>query len=98
MVRPSLCRRVSFNPNVTYFKPRGVPLSNLNEISLKIEEIEAIRLKDLEGISQEKCAKKMKISQPTFHRLVISARKKISEAIIKGKAIKIEGGNFRYEA
>lgn len=95
MVRPRLCRRVRFNPNVTYFKPRGIPLVDLEEIILNVEEFEAVRLKDLEGLEQEECAKKMNISQPTFHRLILSARKKIADAIINGKAIKIEGGNYK---
>jgi len=95
MVRPRLCRRVRFNPDVTYFKPRGIPLKELEEIILHVDEFEAIRLKDLEGLEQEECAKKMNISQPTFHRLVLSARKKIADAIINGKAIKIEGGNYK---
>ncbi len=95
MARPRLCRRVGFNPNVTYFKPRGVPLSESEEVILHVDEYEAIRLKDLEGLEQENCAKKMNISQPTFHRLVISARRKIADAIINGKSIKIEGGNYK---
>jgi predicted DNA-binding protein (UPF0251 family) len=95
MVRPKLCRKVGLNPNVTYFKPRGIPLRNLKETILAVEEYEAIRLKDLENLEQEICAKKMNISQPTFHRLILSARKKIAEAIINGKAIRIEGGNYR---
>ena len=95
MVRPRLCRRVRFSPNVDYFKPRGVPLADLEETILNVEEFEAVRLKDLEGFEQEECAKKMNISQPTFHRLVVSARKKIADAIINGKAIKIEGGSFK---
>jgi len=95
MVRPRLCRRVGFDPNVTYFKPRGIPLRELEEVILPVDEYEAVRLKDLEGLEQEECAKKMNISQPTFHRLVISARKKIADAIINGKAIKIEGGNHK---
>ena len=95
MVRPRLCRRVRFNPDITYFKPRGIPLRELEEVILLVDEYEAVRLKDLEGLEQEECAKKMNISQPTFHRLVLSARKKIADAIINGKAIKIEGGNYR---
>ena len=62
---------------------------------MHVDEYEAVRLKDLEGLEQEDCAKKMNISQPTFHRLVLSARKKIADAIINGKAIRIEGGNYR---
>jgi predicted DNA-binding protein (UPF0251 family) len=95
MVRPRLCRRVRFNPNVTYFKPRGIPLKRLEETILNVDEFEAVRLKDLEGLEQDECARKMNISQPTFHRLVLSARKKIADAIINGKAIRIEGGNYR---
>jgi len=96
MVRPRLCRRVRFQPNVVYFKPRGIPLRELEEVVLAVDEFEAVRLKDLEGLEQEDCAKKMNISQPTFHRMVLSARKKIADAIVNGKAIKIEGGNFRF--
>jgi predicted DNA-binding protein (UPF0251 family) len=90
MVRPRLCRRIFSNPDVTYFKPRGIPMNNLAEIILRMDEYEAVKLKDLEGLEQEECAKRMNISQPTFHRLVVSARKKISDAIINGKAIKVE--------
>jgi len=95
MVRPRLCRRILAEPNVTYFKPRGIPLRQLSEVVISFDEFEAVRLKDLEGLEQEECAKKMKISQPTFHRLVLSARKKIADAIINGKAIQIHGGNYR---
>lgn len=97
MVRPHRCRRVNLEPNVTYFKPRGIPLVELEEVILQVDEFEAVRLKDLEGLEQEECAKKMNISQPTFHRLVLSARKKISDAIVNGKAIKIGGGNIKYK-
>lgn len=90
MVRPRLCRRILSNPNVTYFKPRGIPMNMLSEVVLRMDEYEAVRLKDLEGLEQEECAKRMNISQPTFHRLVVSARKKISDAIVHGKAIKVE--------
>lgn len=94
MARPRLCRRVMFNPETTYFKPQGIPMRELQENLLAVDEYEAVRLKDLEGIEQEECAKKMNISQPTFNRLIRAARKKIADAIINGKAIKIEGGNY----
>ena len=87
-----VCRRIRFNPDITYFKPRGVPLRELEEVILQPDEIEAIKLKDLEGLDQEECAKRMNISQPTFHRTIILARKKVADAIINGKAIKMEGG------
>jgi len=95
MARPRLCRRVGYNPEITYFKPRGVPLADLEEVILNVDEFEAVRLKDLEGLEQEECAKKMNISQPTFHRLALSARKKIADGIVNGKALKIDGGNFK---
>jgi predicted DNA-binding protein (UPF0251 family) len=95
MPRPRLCRRVWLQPNVTYFKPAGVRMIDLEESILAVDEFEAVRLKDLLGLEQEEAAKKMNISQPTFHRLVLSARKKIADAIVNGKAIKIEGGNFK---
>jgi hypothetical protein len=95
MARPRLFRRVRFNPNVTYFKPAGIRMIELKESVLGFDEFEAVRLKDLEGLEQEECAKKMNISQPTFNRLVRGARKKIADAIINGKAIKIEGGDFK---
>jgi predicted DNA-binding protein (UPF0251 family) len=91
MVRPRLCRKIKFNPSVTYFKPQGIQLRELEEVILHLEEYEAIRLKDFKGLEQNECAKKMNISQPTFNRSIMSARKKISDAIINGKAIKIEG-------
>ncbi|MBL7148136.1 MAG: DUF134 domain-containing protein [Nanoarchaeota archaeon] len=95
MPRPRLCRRVRFEPNVTYFKPKGIGLKELDVSILTVDEFEAVRLKDFENMDQEKAAKKMDISQPTFHRLVLSARKKIADAIVNGKAIKIEGGNYK---
>jgi predicted DNA-binding protein (UPF0251 family) len=95
MPRPRLCRRVWLEPNTTYFKPAGIPVRKLEEVVLTVDEFEAIRLKDLEGLEQEEASKKMNISQPTFFRLLDSARKKISDAIINGKAIKIEGGNYK---
>jgi predicted DNA-binding protein (UPF0251 family) len=95
MPRPRICRRVWLLPNVTYFKPAGIRMSSLEENILTVDEFEAVRLKDLLGLEQEDAAKKMNISQPTFHRLLLSARKKITDALVNGKAIKIEGGNFK---
>lgn len=89
MPRPKLYRRIKFNPNVTYFKPQGVPMRFLEMVELTIEEAEALRLKNIKNLSQTECAKKMKTSQSTFQRILSSAYKKISEALINGKAIKI---------
>jgi len=94
MPRPQKCRRVEFLPNVTYFKPAGIPLRDLEEVCMSIEEVEAIRLKDLEGLEQEQGAEKMNISRPTFQRVLASARQKMADALLGGKAIRIEGGNF----
>jgi predicted DNA-binding protein (UPF0251 family) len=95
MPRPRRHRKVRFLPEVNYFKPAGIRMSNLEESILTVDEFEAIRLKDLEGLQQEEAAKKMNVSQPTFFRLLDSARKKIADAIVNGKAIKIEGGVYK---
>jgi len=89
MPRPRLCRRIRFNPNVTYFKPQGVPMRFLEIIELTAEEVEALRLKNVQGLDQQEAAKKMNTSQSTFQRILSSAYKKISDALINGKAIKI---------
>ena len=94
MPRPTKWRRVGFVPEITYFKPAGVPIHALEEVCLSVEEAEAIRLKDLEGMEQEQCAQTMQISRPTFHRVLVSARGKLADALLNGKAIRIEGGNF----
>jgi predicted DNA-binding protein (UPF0251 family) len=95
MPRPRRIRRIEFQPDVTYFKPAGVPMANLKESLLSFEEFEVIRLIDSEEIDQNKAAEKMKISQPTLSRLLKEARKKLSDAIVNGQAIKIQGGNFK---
>jgi uncharacterized protein len=94
VARPFKCRRVAFMPGVTYFKPAGIPLRMLEENRISVEEAEALRLKDVEGLEQKEGAKKMNISRPTFQRVLSSARKKIADALLNGKAIRIEGGNF----
>jgi len=89
MSRPRLYRRINFNPEVTYFKPQGVPMRFLDVEELSLEEVEALRLKNIEDLDQIDCAKKMNTSQSTFQRIITSAYKKISMALINGKAIKI---------
>ncbi len=90
MPRPRIPRCLRFRPNVYYFKPQGIPLRMLEEVALLSDELEAIKLHDVDGLEQIDAAKKMNISQPTFGRILNSAYKKIAEAIIKGKAIRIE--------
>ncbi len=89
MPRPRLCRRIRFNPNVNYFKPQGVPMRCLEVIELTTEEAEALRLKNIKDLDQEEAAEKMNTSQSTFQRILSSAYKKITKALIQGKAIKI---------
>ena len=95
MVRPKKCRFVGKEPVTDHFKPRGIPLNQLAEVTLSIEEYEAIRLSDIEAYDQTKSAELMNVSQSTYHRILDSARKKIAEAIVKGKALRIEGGVFK---
>lgn len=97
MARPNNPRRVGFLPRAIRFKPAGIKASSLEEVVLGNDEIEAIRLKDLLGLSQGEAAKEMHISQPTFHRLVLTARQKIADAFVNGKAVRIEGGNIDLE-
>lgn len=89
MARPVKPRKILFNPNVVYFKPRAVPLSVLKEVDLDVDEMEAIRLCDFKNLDQDEAAKRMKISQSTLQRILTSARRKIAEALTEGKAIKI---------
>jgi predicted DNA-binding protein (UPF0251 family) len=94
MTRPKKCRRIAFMPGVNYFKPAGIPMRFLEEVCLSFEETESLRLKDIEGLDQQQCATMMNISRPTFQRVLGSARKKIAGALLNGKAIRIEGGNY----
>jgi len=89
MTRPLKQRRVRFEPEVNYFKPRAVPLSVLEEVDLGMDELEALRLCELKKLEQVEAAKRMKISQSTLQRILSSAHQKITEALIKGKAIRI---------
>ncbi|MCK4258042.1 MAG: DUF134 domain-containing protein [Halanaerobiales bacterium] len=95
MPRPPKERRVEYIPEVKYFKPAGIPMRDLEEVVVTIEEVEAIRLKDQEGLQQEDCAKRMQVSRPTFQRILMEARKKVADALIQGKAIRFEGGDYR---
>jgi len=90
MPRPCIKRRVQGRPNSSYFKPAGIKITELEETLLTLSEFETIRLIDLEETPQEQASNKMQISQPTLSRILKSARKKIADSIINGKAIKIE--------
>ncbi len=88
-MRPKKCRRIKCKIEADYFKPRGIPLVELQEMELLFDELEAIRLADFLGLYHEEAAKRMDISRATFGRTLENARKKIAESIITGKAIKI---------
>lgn len=92
MARPKCPRFIAEAHNTAYFKPRGIPLYKLQETELTFDELEAVRLADLEGLYQEQAAQRMNVSRATFGRIVESAHHKIADALINGKAIKIEGG------
>ncbi len=89
MARPKKRRRINCHPSAYFFKPRGIPLFELEEILLEDDELEAIRLADHQSLSHEDAAAKMKISRATFGRIIHSARKKIADGILNGKAIRI---------
>ena len=94
MPRPRKCRRIESIPGTTYFKPAGIPMRMLEDVHLTIDEVEALRLKEIEELDQETGAERMGISRPTFQRILASARKKVADAVLNGKAIRIEGGIF----
>jgi len=92
--RPKKFRKIGFFPEITYFKPAGIPLRELEEVVLSLDEVEALRLAELQDLEQEEAAKKMKISRITFLRILHSAHKKIAESLIYGKAIQMKGGDI----
>lgn len=96
MPRSKKWRKISFVPESNYFIPMGVKKSELEEIQLKLEEVEAIRLKDIEGMHQVDCAKEMGISRQTFQLILDAARRKTAIALTTGKAINISGGTYTY--
>ncbi|MDK2917497.1 MAG: uncharacterized protein PWQ37_230 [Candidatus Petromonas sp.] len=94
--RPVKPRKIAFMPENKYFVPLGKRKCELKEIGLKLEELEAMRLKDIEKLNQEECAEKMKVSRQTFQLIIDSARNKVARALTEGKAINIEGGNYTF--
>lgn len=92
MPRPKQCRRVCLSPDCTYFKPAGIPASTLEEVVLAVDELEAMRLVDVEGLYYEQAAERMSVSRRTFGRIIDSARRKVAQALTQGMALRIEGG------
>jgi uncharacterized protein len=91
MPRPCKCRQIDGTPGAVYFKPRAVPLCDLEEVELSLDEFEALRLADLEGLYQEEAAGRMGISRQTFANIVHEARRKVADVLVHGKALKIMG-------
>lgn len=97
MAPPLKCRRVRCAPNACYFKPSGIPLCELEEVVLELDEVEALRLADLEDLYQLEAAAKMGVSRQTFGNIVSRARRKVAEALLGGKALRIVTGDGRCE-
>ncbi len=98
MPRPKKMRMIGWRPGVTYFKPQGIPLRVLEVVQLSFDELEALRLAHLKGLTQEQGAGAMKVSRATFGRILEQAHRKVSDALVTGKAIQIEGGAYHYHA
>lgn len=94
MPRPRKWRIVEYIPGDLHFVPAGRPQCALDEEVLKVEEIEAVRLKDILNLNQDECAEKMQVSRQTFQRILAEARTKIARALIEGKALRVHGGDF----
>ena len=92
MPRPIKPRRICCKPGSYYFKPRGVPLKDLEEVDLTMDELEAIRLADLKGMYQEDAARNMNVSRQTFGNIINSAHKKIADVLLNSKALNIKNG------
>lgn len=97
MPRPVMDRRVSGRPASSLFKPAGIPAKELPEIDLTLDEFEALRLADYEGLYQEAAALRMGVSRQTFGRIVEAARRKIADALVNGKALRVEGGKTVFD-
>jgi predicted DNA-binding protein (UPF0251 family) len=95
MGRPKKCRWVETEPGVTFFKPRGIPLRSLQQIVITVDELEAMRLADFLEMTQEEVAQRMQVSRPTVTRMLSRAHRVVAEALVHGKAICIQGGDYR---
>jgi predicted DNA-binding protein (UPF0251 family) len=98
MGRPRKNRLVAYNPDISYFKPRGIPMVDLAEVCLTVDEREALRLADLDGLSHEDSGQCMGVSRATFGRILHKARQIVADALINGKAIRVDGGNYKMVA
>lgn len=97
MPRPKKCRLVKREPGVTFFKPQGIPLRVLEHAVITVDELEALRLSDFLGMSHEETAQQLKVSRPTVTRMLARAHQTLADALVNGKAIRIEGGDYVLE-
>ncbi len=97
MPRPPCCKRIAEIPGVRYFKPRAVPLAQLEEVILTMEELESLRLAHLEELYQQEAAGRMGVSRATFGRVLDAAHRKVTKALVEGCALRIEGGSYHLE-
>lgn len=94
MARPVCCRKIERLPEASFFKPTGIPMHRLKAINLTVDEFEAVRLADLEGLYQEAAAERMQISRQTFGRVLTRARRKVADFLVNAGALRIDGGRF----
>ena len=97
MPRKTCLRYIREHPEITFYKPAGIPMKKLSEVIVHLDEFEALRLADAEGMYQVEAANKMGVSRQTFGRIISRARAKLAEAIVAGKVIRIEGGNVNIQ-
>ncbi len=98
MARPRKSRCVEREPGVTFFKPQGIPLKNLEQVIITVDELEALRLSDFLGLSHEEASQQLKVSRPTVTRMLTKAHQAVADALVHGKAIRIEGGFYFLES
>ncbi len=98
MPRPFCQRRIAGHPPAGLFKPAGIPTPLLDEVVMTLDEFEAIRLADLDGLYHEDAAVQMQVSRPTFSRIIESAHRKQADALVHGKALRIAGGPVQAQA
>ena len=97
MPRPFCFRTIAGKPAASIFKPAGIPMHEIEEVGMTLDEFEALRQADLVGLYQEQAAEQMGISRPTFSRIIESAHRKVADALVHGKALRIEGGPVHHQ-
>ncbi len=97
MPRPRKRRTIAVPPRAMIYKPAGIPLEGLRRVTLLAEELEALRLMDLEDLSQEDAAQRMGVSRSTFQRIVAQARRQVALALVEGAALVVEGATVERE-